>query len=414
MTPVTADAIAQVFSEEHGRILAALIRVLGDFDLAEDALQDACATALITWPRDGLPAQPAGWLLTAARRKAIDQIRRSQQFETKAREAALLAELERRDEPMDDDSAIGDDRLRLIFTCCHPALAMDARVALTLRTLCGLSTKEIAGAFLIPEVTMAQRIVRAKKKIKDAGIPYAVPSGAGLAERLDGVLTVIYLVFNEGYVATSGASLLRSDLCSEAIRLARIVSRLMADEPEAIGLLALLLLQDARRDARVDADGNLVTLENQDRSLWRREQIVEGSTLVERALQARRAGPYQIQAAIAAVHDESPAPEETDWRQIVLLYDALAAHTPGPVIDLNRAVAVGMAFGYEAGLAAMDAPNVAEPLASFRLFHSARADFLRRLGNRPAAAAAYSRALELVENEVERRYLEGRLAEVSE
>ena len=414
MTPVTADDIAQVFSEEHGRILAALIRVLGDFDIAEDALQDACATALISWPRDGLPAQPAGWLLTAARRKAIDQIRRSQQFETKAREAALLAELERRDEPMDDDSAIGDDRLRLIFTCCHPALAMDARVALTLRTLCGLSTKEIAGAFLIPEVTMAQRIVRAKKKIKDAGIPYAVPSGAGLAERLDGVLTVIYLVFNEGYVATSGASLLRSDLCSEAIRLARIVSRLMADEPEAIGLLALLLLQDARRDARVDADGNLVTLENQDRSLWRREQIVEGSTLVERALQARRAGPYQIQAAIAAVHDESPAPEETDWRQIVLLYDALAAHTPGPVIDLNRAVAVGMAFGYEAGLAAMDAPNVAEPLASFRLFHSARADFLRRLGNWPAAAAAYSRALELVENEVERRYLEGRLAEVSE
>jgi RNA polymerase sigma-70 factor (ECF subfamily) len=413
MTPVTRDAIARVFTDEHGRLLAALIRMLGDFDLAEDALQDACATALVSWSREGLPVQPAGWLLTTARRKALDQVRRKQQFEGKVREAALLAELERRDEPMDDDSTIGDDRLRLIFTCCHPALAMDAQVALTLRTLCGLSTTEIASAFLVPEATMAQRIVRAKKKIKDAGIPYSVPSAGALSERLDGVLAVIYLVFNEGYVATSGASLVRNDLCAEAIRLARVVSRLMPDEPEALGLLALLLLQDARRDARVDAEGNLVTLEYQDRSLWRWEQVAEGSALAERALAAGRPGAYQIQAAIAAVHDDSNSPEETDWRQIVLLYDALANFTPGPIVALNRAVAIGMAFGYAAGLAAMDVPQVAEPLAEFRLFHSARADFLRRMNRLEASADAYRKALDFVENDVERRYLERRLAEVT-
>ncbi len=413
MEPATSEAIARVFVEEHGRILANLIRVLGDFDLAEDALQEACASAIRAWPRDGLPAQPAGWLLVAAKRKAIDNLRRSQLHERKVREAAILDGLEQRDTPMDDDeSAIGDDRLRLIFTCCHPALPMEARVALTLRTLCGLETAEIARAFLVPESTMAQRIVRAKKKIRDERIPYVVPAGDELAGRLDAVLAVIYLVFTEGYAATSGAALLRGDLCSEAIRLARLVTNLLPGEPEVTGLLALLLLQDARRDARTDAAGDLVTLEEQDRSLWRRESIVEGSALVERALRMGRVGPYQVQAAIAAIHDEAATPADVDWQEIVLLYDTLARLTPGPIVQLNRAAAVGMAFGPRAGLAALDVPVLAGPLAAFHLYHAARADFFRRLGERDAAMAAYERALELVENAVERRYIERRLAKV--
>jgi len=413
------DAVALAFREEHGRALATLIRVLGDFDLAEEAVADAYVTALERWPVDGIPANPGAWITTTARNRAIDRIRRRQRFVEKAptlvRDAeldaeasygALLAAVE------DEMHPIPDDQLRLIFTCCHPALAPDAAVALTLRTLGGLTTPEIARAFLVPEPTLAQRLVRAKKKIRDAGIAYEVPTGDRLADRLDSVLQVLYLVFNEGYDATSGDALIRRDLCAEAIRLARVVVELMPDEAEALGLLALLLLTDARRAAREGPSGEFVRLEDQDRGRWSRPEIEEGAALVERALRMSRVGPYQLQAAIAAVHDEAPTAQDTDWVQIQGLYEVLLRVSPSPVVALNRAVAMAQVAGPAAGLAAVDALAGDPALSGYRFYHSARADFLRRLGRWGEAADAYGRALELATNAPERTFLERRIAEV--
>ena len=392
----------------------------GDFDRAEEAVQDAFVTALERWPVDGLPANPGAWITTTARNRAIDHLRRDRRLVEKAellgRETAMASDaddVERLVEARDEMTPLQDDRLRLIFTCCHPALPADARVALTLRTLGGLTTPEIARAFLVPEPTLAQRLVRAKRKIRDAGIPYRVPPDHLLADRLDGVLRVLYLVFNEGYAASRGDALVRQELCAEAIRLARVLVTLMPDEPEALGLLALMLLHDARRDARKAEDGSLVLLEDQERGRWDRARIAEGAALVDRALRMGRPGAYQLQAAIAALHDEAATPSDTDWPQIVALYAALASLEPSPIVELNRAVAIAMAEGPAAGLDRIDALAATGSLSEYPYLHSSRADLLRRLGRRDDAAAAYRRALELTENAAERRFLTGRLAEVT-
>jgi RNA polymerase sigma-70 factor (ECF subfamily) len=412
------DVVDRVFREEQGRAVATLIRVTGDFDLAEEAVQDAFISALETWPLRGVPDNPGAWITTTARNRAIDRLRRRKRLvektEVLARETALEADL-RAIEPevAEDPMQIADDRLRLIFTCCHPALAMDARVALTLRTLGGLTTPEIARAFLVPEPTLAQRLVRAKRKIRDAGIPYRVPPAEVLPERLDGVLRVLYLVFNEGYAASSGDSLIRRELCAEAIRLSRVVAALLPDEPEARGLLALMLLHDARRDARVGPDGDLVLLDDQDRTLWDAGRIAEGRALVEASLAEGRPGPYQVQAAIAALHDEAATPADTDWPQIVVLYTSLQRMAPSPVVELNLAAAVAMADGPAVGLAMMDGIAAGGELETYPYLHAARADLLRRLGRWSESEAAYRRALELTTNGPERTFLEGRMAEVA-
>jgi RNA polymerase sigma-70 factor (ECF subfamily) len=407
VTPTAAEVVDRVFRRESGRAVAALIRAVGSFDLAEDAVQDAFAIALERWPRAGVPDNPGAWITTTARHRAIDRIRREQTGRAKTEAADRLRALE---ELSDEMQEIPDERLRLVFTCCHPALPMESRVALTLRTVGGLSTREIARAFLSSEPTVAQRLVRAKKKIREAGIPYRVPPHELLEERLTGVLAVLYLVFNEGYSATSGDDLVRVDLCDEAIWLTRMVDRLLPDQAEVRGLLALMLLQHSRRATRTDAGGRLVLLEDQDRARWDHGMIDEGVAVLDDALALRAPGPYQLQAAIAALHAQAPRPDDTDWPQIATLYGALAATGKSPVIELNRAVAVAMADGPGAGLPLMDA--LAGDLESYHLFHAARADLLRRLERRDEAAAAYRRALELVTNPAERDFLQSRLAEL--
>ena len=407
--PISSQ-IEALYRSDSRRVLATLIRLVGDFDLAEEALHEAFAAAVERWPRDGLPANPFAWLVSTGRFKAIDVLRRRSRFD------ASVAELARRLETSVDPVSIEaepleDDRLRLIFTCCHPALTPDAQIALTLREVCGLTTEEIAHAYLTAPRTVAQRIVRAKSKIRDAGIPYQVPERAELPRRLDAVLHVVYLVFNEGYSASSGKSLTRHDLSTEAIRLGRLLAELLP-EAEAIGLLGLMLLQESRRAARTSDAGELVLLSDQDRSLWNRELIAEGLTLVERALSSLRFGPYSLQAAIAAVHAEAPTAEATDWPQIVGLYDVLVRADPSPVVELNRAAALAMRDGPEAGLAIIDAILARGDLADYQFAHSARAELLRRLGRKEEAKAAYERALALTNQETERRFLEGRLTSV--
>jgi len=415
------QVVDHVYRQESGRILAALIASLRDFTLAEDVLQDAMVAALQQWPASGVPRNPAAWLTTIARRKAIDRLRREG---TLAQKQALLEPLEHVGatdslDSADDAPPIPDERLKLLFTCCHPALPLEARVALTLRTLGGLSTAEIAAAFLTPLPTMAQRLVRAQRKIRDAGIPYRVPPLPLLAERMEGVLAVLYLIFNEGYSSTSGDALIRQDLCAEAIRLTRVLVALIAsepelpDEPEAVGLLALMLLHSSRRAARVDAAGDLVLLEDQDRTLWNWAEIVEGMETLDAALVMRCPGPYQIQAAISALHAEAPTSNETDWQQIALLYARLADMTPSPVVELNQAVAVAMAEGPDAGLEMLDRLRLGEALAHYYLYHAARADLLRRAGRTEEAAASYREALSLCQNRIERRFLQRRLTELA-
>jgi len=403
------ETVNAVYLSESRRVLATLIRLLGDFDAAEEALHDAFRAALEQWPRDGVPANPRAWLVSAGRFKAIDSMRRRARFDALDNFDVAVVDTA----AWADEESVEDDRLRLIFTCCHPALAPDAQVALTLREVCGLTTEEIARAFLTPAPTLAQRIVRAKGKIKDARIPYQVPTPAELPERLDAVLRVIYLVFNEGYAASSGAALMRHDLSSEAIRLGRLLVELMP-EPEAIGLLALMLLHESRRAARTSPSGELILLDDQDRTLWDRNQIAEGARLVEQALSSRRFGPYTIQAAIAALHAEAPSAKETDWAEIVGLYEVLLRADPSPVIALNRAVAVAMRDGPAAGLALVDAILERGDLADYRLAHAARAELCRRLGRTADARASFKRALSLAKQEPERRFLERRIAELSE
>jgi RNA polymerase sigma-70 factor, ECF subfamily len=409
------EQIGALYRSDSRRILATLIRLLGDFDLAEEAVHDAFTAALHSWHRDGVPENPRAWLISAGRFKAIDRLRRRTRFD--AALSGMPAQFEASppadSTSLDEEATHGleDDRLRLIFTCCHPALTPDARIALTLREVCGLETEEIARAFLVPAPTLAQRIVRAKGKIRDAQIPYQVPSPEELAGRLDAVLHVIYLVFNEGYSASAGESLTRHDLSSESIRLGRLLTELLP-EPEAIGLLALMLLHDARRPARTSASGELILLDEQDRSLWNREQIREGAALVERALASRRFGPYTLQAAIAAAHAEAPTTAATDWRQIAGLYDVLLRVEPSPVVELNRAAAIAMRDGAAAGLALIDAILMRGELTEYHLAHSARADLCRRLGRVTEAVSAYERALSLTRQAPERRFLEGRLAQL--
>ena len=410
-------AVDAAFRDEWGRVVATLIRNTGDWDLAEECTQDAFAMALRRWPKDGIPGRPGAWLTTAARHRAIDVLRRKAVGAAKLREVAAMSD-EPGPYPADDHgtdhSGVPDDRLRLMFTCCHPALSLEARVALTLRTLAGLTTAEIARAFLASEPTMAKRLVRAKQKIAHAGIPYRVPPAHLLPERTPGVLGVLYLLFNEGYSATAGADLVRQNLSAEAIRLARVLTRLMPDEPEATGLLALMLLHDARRTARLDASGDLITLEDQDRSSWDAAEIGEGVALLHDALRRGHLGPYQVQAAIAACHATAPTAQATDWPQIAALYRQLAEFLPTPVVELNHAVAVGMAFGPAAGLELVETLEAGGKLAGYHLLPATRADFLRRLGRRQEAAAAYREALELTSTDAERRYLARRLAEVSD
>jgi RNA polymerase sigma-70 factor (ECF subfamily) len=405
------DPIARIAREESGRVLAGLIRRFGDFDLAEDALQDALAKAIVVWPSSGIPDRPGAWLFAAAKNRALDVVRRSQKSPVVLAEPDELREAATA-HPPSEPSDYPDERLRLIFTCCHPAIARQSQVALTLRTLCGLSTTEIARAFVEQEATTAQRLVRAKAKIREAAIPYEVPPREAIAERLQSVLAVVYLVFNEGYTATEGGDLLRVDLCAEAIRLARILCELAPHEPEAMGLLALMLLHDARRHARVGPGGELITPEEQDRSRWDHAQIDEGVSLLDRAIQLARSGPYQIQAAIAALHARAPRPEATDWRQIAALYVALSRFSASAVVELNAAVAVAMADGVERGLKLLDALAGREELRGYHLLPAARADLLRRAGRFPEAAASYRDAIELVRNDSERTYLERRLSDV--
>jgi len=405
-------AIEAVYRSDWGRIVATLIRLVGDFDLAEESAQEAFAAAMDQWPASGIPDNPRAWIIQTARHKAIDRIRRQTNLQEKLESLATSGLVRTLEQPDYDTNEIPDDRLRLIFTCCHPALALEAQVALTLRTLCGLETDEIARAFLVPPTTMAQRLVRAKRKIRDAGIPYIVPETNEMAARLDAVLTVIYLVFNEGYAATRG-SLVRTDLCAEAIRLSRLILTLTGPQPpaEATALVALLLLQDSRRDARLDEAGNLVVLAEQDRSRWNQQQIAEALPLVEQALRAAP-GPFALQAAIAAVHCQAARAEDTDWPQIVRLYDLLERVQPSPIVSLNRAVAVAMAEGPRPALALIDALAATNDLDSYHLLHAARADMQRRLGLPGEAAKSYRRALALVTNDSERRFLERRLREV--
>ena len=402
-------AVDAAFRDEWGRVVATLIRTTGDWDLAEECAQDAFTLALRRWPRDGIPGRPGAWLTTAARNRAIDVLRRRAVGAAKLREVAAMSY---EPEPAAaDESSVPDDRLRLMFTCCHPALSLEARVALTLRTLAGLTTAEIARAFLASEPTMAKRLVRAKQKIQNAGLPYRVPPAHLLPERTPGVLGVLYLLFNEGYSATAGADLVRQNLCAEAIRLAQVLATLRPDEAEAAGLLALMLLHDARRAARLDARGDLVTLEDQDREQWDTAEIAEGVLLLNGALRRGRPGPYQVQAAIAACHATAPTAQDTDWAQIAGLYEQLARFLPTPVVELNHAVAVGMAQGPAAGLRLVAALEASGKLAGYHLLPATRADFLRRLGRLPEAAEAYRTALELAGTDAEQRFLRRRLAE---
>jgi len=403
---VSASEIARVFREEYGRTVAVLVRRFGDIDLAEEAVQDAFATAVQRWPSDGIPPSPAGWLITTARNRIIDRLRREASRDDRH---ALAAVMQSRGD-LEEEEVVGDDRLRLMFTCCHPALALNAQVALTLRLLGGLTTETIARAFLVPPATMAQRLVRAKGKIRDARIPYRVPHAADLPARLRGVLAVIYLIFNEGYTASSGERLTRDDLCAEAIRLGRQLNDLRPGEPEVMGLLALMLLIDARRAARVSADGSLVRLADQDRRLWNRALIRDGQALVRRCLARNQPGPYQIQAAINAVHSDAHVVADTDWRQILMLYDQLMAVAPTPVAALNRAVAVAEVEGPHAALTIVDGLD----LERYYLFHAIRADLLRRLGRSSEAARAYDAAIDRCDNTAERDFLQRRLTEVQD
>jgi RNA polymerase sigma-70 factor (ECF subfamily) len=416
MTADPKSVVESVFRQESGRIIATLIRIAGSFDQAEEAMQEAFASALASWPETGLPRNPAAWITAAAHRRLIDQSRRektrlqkqdSLEYETQIRSVSHISE--------DSETFMHfpDDRLRLIFTCCHPALRQESQIPLTLKTLGGLTTAEIAKAFLISEATVAQRIVRAKRKIEEAGIPYEVPPPDRVPERLTSVQAVIYLIFNEGYLATAGDRLVRTDLCGEAIRLARVLCELLPDEPENLGLLALMLLHDSRRDARLSRTGELVPLEEQDRSLWHRGQIVEGLNLVEQALRARAVGPFQLQAAIAAVHAEAKTAPETDWHQIAALYHELKKYHPSAVVSLNHAVAIAMSEGLKRGLDLMDQVGTETDLDSYYLFHAARADILRRMDRRDEALQEYRRAIDLTTNNIEQAYLRRRIAEVT-
>jgi len=413
MSTDAASAVEAVYRSDWGRIVAALITLIGDFDLAEECAQEAFTAAVDQWPESGVPEFPRAWIIQTARHKAIDRIRRNLRFEEKLESYAVSGLVRTVEEPNYDSTEIPDDRLRLIFTCCHPALAPDTQVALTLRTLCGLETDEIARAFLVPSTTMAQRLVRAKRKIRDARIPYMVPETKDLAARLDAVLTVIYLVFNEGYAATRGGPLVRTDLCAEAIRLGRLVSSLMGPLPpaEVMALVALMLLHDARRDARINDAGDLVILEEQDRSRWNQAQIAEALPLVNEGFRSGPS-PFALQAGIAALHCQAARAEDTHWPQIVRLYDLLQQVQPSPIVALNRAVAVAMAEGPQAGLALVDAIAATSDLDSYHLLHAVRADLFRRIGSSAEAATSYQRALALATNDSERRFLERRLREV--
>jgi RNA polymerase sigma-70 factor (ECF subfamily) len=404
--------ITSIYREHYGRILASLIRALGNFELAEDALQDAFTAAVEQWPREGMPTNPPAWLVSTARHKAIDKARRQSWFRERSDEIQRLIEFEMSSDPNDRADSFPDERLRLIFTCCHPAINREAQIALSLRTLCGLTTEEIARAFVTPTATMAQRIVRAQRKIRAAGIPYEVPAGDALPERLESAMAVIYLVFNEGYLASSGDELVRKDLCAEAIRLARILSALMPEQPEPRGLLALMLLHDSRRDVRADSNGDLVLLDDQDRSQWDQRQIAEGLALAAHAMNNAAPGPYAIQAAIAAEHARARRSAATDWERIAGLYAKLLELRPTPIIELNHAVAIAMARGIPEGLALIEDLEASGELNDYYLMWSAKADLLRRMGNFTDAASSYRRALEVVTSNPDRRFLERRLKEV--